>query len=136
MQAKTDFDIVVVGGGIVGLASAYKIAKNHPAVRIGVLEKEDHVAGHQTGHNSGVIHSGLYYKPGSTKAATCMAGRREMIEFAKTHNIPHEVCGKIIVATDEAELPAMDKILQNGQQNGVEGLEQIGPEPSRRSSRS
>jgi L-2-hydroxyglutarate oxidase len=128
MQAKTDFDIVVVGGGIVGLASAYKIAKSHPGVRLAVLEKEDHVAGHQTGHNSGVIHSGLYYKPGSAKAATCMAGRREMIEFAKTHNIPHEICGKIIVATDEAELPAMEKILNNGRQNGVEGLEQIGPD--------
>ncbi len=128
MQAKTDFDIVVVGGGIVGLASAYKIAKSHPGVRIGVLEKEDHVAGHQTGHNSGVIHSGLYYKPGSAKAATCMAGRREMIEFTETHNIPHEICGKLLVATSEAELPAMDKILQNGLQNGVEGLEPIGPE--------
>jgi L-2-hydroxyglutarate oxidase LhgO len=128
MQAKTDFDIVVVGGGIVGLASAYKIAKSHPGVRLAVLEKEDHVAGHQTGHNSGVIHSGLYYKPGSAKAATCMAGRREMIEFAKTHDIPHEICGKIIVATDESELPAMEKILQNGLQNGVEGLEQIGPD--------
>ena len=128
MQAKTDFDIVVVGGGIVGLASAYKIAKSHPQVRIGVLEKEDHVAGHQTGHNSGVIHSGLYYKPGSAKAATCMAGRREMIEFTETHNIPHEICGKLIVATSEAELPAMEKILENGLQNGVEGLEPIGPE--------
>ncbi len=128
MQTRTDFDIVVVGGGIVGLASAYKIAKNHPQVRIGVLEKEDHVAGHQTGHNSGVIHSGLYYKPGSTKAATCMAGRSQMIEFARTHDISHELCGKIIVATDEAELPAMDKLLQNGLQNGVEGIEQIGPQ--------
>jgi len=128
MQAKTDFEIVVVGGGIVGLASAYKIAKSHPGVRIAVLEKEDHVAGHQTGHNSGVIHSGLYYKPGSAKAATCMAGRREMIAFAQTHGIPLEICGKIIVATDEAELPAMEKILQNGRQNGVEGLEQIGPD--------
>jgi L-2-hydroxyglutarate oxidase LhgO len=128
MQAKTDFDIVVVGGGIVGLASAYKIARSHPEVRLAVLEKEDHVAGHQTGHNSGVIHSGLYYKPGSAKAATCMAGRREMIEFARTHNIPHEICGKIIVATDEAELPAMEKLLQNGLQNGVEGIERIGPE--------
>jgi L-2-hydroxyglutarate oxidase LhgO len=128
MQAKTDFDIIVVGGGIVGLASAYKIARGHPGLRIGVLEKEERVAGHQTGHNSGVIHSGLYYKPGSAKAATCMAGRKELIEFAKTHNIPHTICGKIIVATDEAELPAMEKILQNGRQNGVEGLEQIGPD--------
>jgi L-2-hydroxyglutarate oxidase len=128
MQSKTDFDIVVVGGGIVGLATAYKIAVNHPQVRVGVLEKEERVATHQSGHNSGVIHSGLYYKPGSTKAATCMAGRRELREFAQTHNIPHEICGKIIVATSEAELPAMEKILQNGLQNGVEGLAQIGPE--------
>jgi len=128
MQARTDFDIVVVGGGIIGLASAYKIARNHPAVRLVVLEKESRLASHQTGHNSGVIHSGLYYKPGSAKAATCMAGRREMIEFARTHNIPHQICGKIIVATDEAELPALEKILNNGRQNGVEDLEQIGPD--------
>ena len=128
MQSKADFDIIVVGGGIVGLASAYKIALHHPQVRVAVFEKEERVATHQSGHNSGVIHSGLYYKPGSTKAATCMAGRREMIEFARTHNIPHEICGKIIVATDEAELPAMEKIFENGLQNGVEGLEQIGPE--------
>jgi L-2-hydroxyglutarate oxidase LhgO len=128
MQPKIDFDIVIVGGGIVGLASAYKIARSHPGVRIAVLEKEDRVGAHQTGHNSGVIHSGLYYKPGSAKAATCMAGRRELIEFAKMHGIPHEICGKIIVATNEAELPAMEKILQNGLQNGVEGLEQIGPD--------
>ncbi len=128
MQARTDFDIVVVGGGIVGLASAYKIALSHPAVRLAVLEKEDRPATHQTGHNSGVIHSGLYYKPGSTKAATCTAGRRELIEFARTHNIPHDICGKIIVATDESELPALERLFENGRQNGVEGLERIGPD--------
>jgi L-2-hydroxyglutarate oxidase LhgO len=128
MQGKTDFDIIIVGGGIVGLAAAYKIAQNHRGVRVAVLEKEERVAVHQTGHNSGVIHSGLYYKPGSTKAATCMAGREQMIEFARTHNIPHAICGKIIVATDETELPAMEKILQNGRENGVEGLEQIEPD--------
>ena len=128
MQSKTDYDIVIVGGGIVGLASAYKIATSHPGLRLVVLEKEDRLAGHQTGHNSGVIHSGLYYKPGSAKARTCAAGRKELIEFARTHGIPHEICGKIIVATDEAELPAMERIFENGQQNGVEGLERIGPE--------
>ncbi len=128
MQVKTDFDIVVIGGGIVGLASAYKISLAHPGVRIAVLEKEGRLAAHQTGRNSGVIHSGLYYKPGSAKAATCTAGRRELIEFAKTHGIRHDICGKIIVATDPAELPAMERILQNGLQNGVEGLERIGPD--------
>jgi L-2-hydroxyglutarate oxidase len=102
MQSKTDFDIVIVGGGIVGLATAYKLARGRPELRLAVLEKEDRLAGHQTGHNSGVIHSGLYYKPGSAKAATCTAGRKELIEFARTHGIPHEICGKIIVATDEA----------------------------------
>lgn len=125
MQVKTDWDIVVIGGGIVGLASAYKISKAHPSVRIAVLEKEGRLAAHQTGRNSGVIHSGLYYKPGSIKAATCTAGRRELIEFAKTHGIRHDICGKIIVATDKSELPAMDRILQNGLQNGVEGIERI-----------
>jgi L-2-hydroxyglutarate oxidase len=126
MQSKTDYDIVVVGGGIVGLATAYKIARGHPGLRLVVLEKEDRLAGHQTGHNSGVIHSGLYYKPGSAKARTCAAGRKELIEFARTHNIPHEICGKVIVATQEAELPALERIFENGRQNGVEGLERIG----------
>jgi len=128
MRVRTDFDIVVIGGGIVGLASAYKIARAHPEVRIAVLEKESRLAAHQTGRNSGVIHSGLYYKPGSVKAATCAAGRRELIEFARRHEIPHDLCGKIIVATDSSELPAMEKIRQNGLQNGVEGLEEIGPD--------
>ncbi len=128
MQARTDFDIVVIGGGIVGLASAYRIALKQPAVRLAVLEKEERLAAHQTGHNSGVIHSGLYYKPGSSKAQTCTAGRTELIAFAKKHKIPHEICGKIIVATDERELPVMESILQNGLANGVEGIEKIGPE--------
>jgi L-2-hydroxyglutarate oxidase LhgO len=125
---KTDFDIVVVGGGIVGLACAYKIVLAHPRVRIAVLEKEGRLASHQTGRNSGVIHSGLYYKPGSAKAATCTAGRKELIEFAGSHGIRHDLCGKIIVATDPAELPALERIEQNGAQNGVEGLQRIGPD--------
>lgn len=128
MQPKTDFDIVVVGGGIVGLASAHKIAQRHPDVRLVVLEKEDHLAAHQTGHNSGVIHSGLYYKPGSAKAKTCTAGREELISFARRNGIPHDICGKLIVATEPRELPALEEILQRGLANGVEGLEKIGPE--------
>ncbi len=128
MRVRTDFDIVVVGGGIVGLASAYKITRAHPEVRIAVLEKEGRLAAHQTGRNSGVIHSGLYYKPGSAKALACAAGRKELIEFARRHDIPHDLCGKIIVATDSAELLTMEKIRQNGLQNGVEGLEEIGPD--------
>lgn len=131
MRPETDFDIVVIGGGIVGLASAYKLAQRYPNVRLAVLEKEARVASHQTGHNSGVIHSGLYYKPGSSKAKTCAAGRKELIAFADQHKIPHDICGKIIVATDPSELPALERILQNGLANGVEGLEKIGPEQIR-----
>jgi L-2-hydroxyglutarate oxidase len=128
MQSRTDFDIVVVGGGVVGLASAYKLASKHPRVRLAVLEKEDRLAAHQSGRNSGVIHSGLYYQPGSSKAATCNTGRKELIAFAKEHKIAHQICGKVIVATDPRELPAMDRIFSNGSANGVEGIEKIGPE--------
>jgi L-2-hydroxyglutarate oxidase len=128
MKESTDFDIVVVGGGIVGLASAYKIALSHPNIRIAVLEKEEQLAAHQTGHNSGVIHSGLYYKPGSNKAETCAKGRKELVTFAKRCRIPFEICGKIIVATEERELPNMEKIFQNGLENGIEDIEKIGPD--------
>jgi L-2-hydroxyglutarate oxidase len=122
------FDIVIVGGGIVGLASAYKIASSHPDLKIAVMEKEESLASHQTGHNSGVIHSGLYYKPGSAKAKNCTKGRRELVEFAKKYNIPHEICGKIIVATAQKELPHLERIFNNGCENGIEGIEKITPE--------
>jgi len=128
MARKTDFDVVVIGGGIVGLASAYKLVRRQAGIRVCVLEKEDRLAAHQTGHNSGVIHSGLYYKPGSVKAKTCTAGRRELVEFAKEYGIAHEICGKVIVATSERELDRLEAIFQNGKANGVEGLEKIGPE--------
>jgi len=128
MKGSTDFDIIVVGGGIVGLASAYKITLNHPDIRIAVLEKENRLAAHQTGHNSGVIHSGLYYKPGSNKAKTCAAGRKELVAFAKRYRIPYKICGKIIVATEEKELPGLEKIFHNGQENNIEGIEKIGPD--------
>ncbi|HUS73603.1 MAG TPA: L-2-hydroxyglutarate oxidase [Sedimentisphaerales bacterium] len=126
MKQKYDFDIVVIGGGIVGLASAYKIVRNHPGISIAVLEKEDKLAAHQTGHNSGVIHSGLYYKPGSNKAKTCAKGRKELVAFAKEHGIRYEICGKIIIATKEKELTNLEKVFRNGLENEIEGIEKIG----------
>ncbi len=124
-MSTTHYDIIIVGGGIVGLATAYKLQSHHPTKTILVLEKEKEVASHQTGHNSGVIHSGIYYKPGSYKAIKCVEGRRELIDFVKTHDIPHDICGKIIVATEESELAHMHKVFANGVANGVEGIEII-----------
>lgn len=124
-MSTTNYDIIIVGGGIVGLATAYKLTLQHPNKTILVLEKEKEVAAHQTGHNSGVIHSGIYYKPGSYKAIKCVEGRRELMDFVKTHNIPHDLCGKIIVATEESELAHMNKVFANGIANGVEGIEII-----------
>ncbi|KAB1066158.1 L-2-hydroxyglutarate oxidase [Salibacter halophilus] len=121
----TTYDVAVIGGGIVGTASAYKIQKKFPDKKIVLIEKEKHLADHQTGNNSGVIHSGLYYKPGSKKAINCVRGRKELVTFAREHNIPHDVCGKVVVATDEKELPHLDKIFNIGQQNGIEGIEKI-----------
>jgi L-2-hydroxyglutarate oxidase LhgO len=122
-----EYDIIIVGGGIVGLATAYKLTVQHPNKKILVLEKEKKVAAHQTSHNSGVIHSGIYYKPGSYKARNCVAGRRELVQFAKDHKIPHDICGKIIVATHENELAHMNKVYNNGVANGVEDIEIIDP---------
>jgi len=128
MAKQVDFDIVVIGGGIVGLASAYKIWRSHPGISIAVLEKEKQLAAHQTGHNSGVIHSGLYYTPGSNKAKTCADGRKELIAFAEEHNIGCDITGKIIVATHEKELPGLEGIYQTGLENQIEGIERIGPD--------
>ncbi len=120
-----NFDIIIVGGGIVGLATALKLNTLHPNKTVLVLEKEKVVAAHQTGHNSGVIHSGIYYKPGSYKAKNCVVGRRELVQFAKEHKIHHDICGKIIVATHESELAHMNKVYNNGIANGVEDIEII-----------
>jgi L-2-hydroxyglutarate oxidase len=112
----------IIGGGIVGLATAYRLAERFPGAKIRVLEKEPGVGRHQTGHNSGVLHSGLYYKPGSTKARLAVAGIRQMVEFCRDNSIPHEVCGKLVVAADESELPRLKGLLDRGTANGLEGL--------------
>lgn len=119
------FDIAIIGGGIVGAATFYKMQKKYPNLRIVLIEKEDGLANHQTGHNSGVIHSGLYYKPGSLKAKNCIEGRHELVAFAKEHGVDHDVCGKVVVATDESELPHMEKIYNIGLENKIEGLKKL-----------
>lgn len=122
------WDVVIVGGGIVGTATFLKLQSRFPAKRLLLLEKEAVLSDHQTGHNSGVIHSGIYYKPGSAKAKTCAMGRRELVAFAKQHGIKHEVCGKVIVAVDERELPQLEKIHERGMANGIEDLRRINAE--------
>lgn len=121
-----EFDIIIIGGGIVGLATALRLMEQRPDKKILLLEKEGTVASHQTGHNSGVIHSGIYYKPGSLKALNCKRGYNQLIEFCDTHNIAYDLCGKIIVATNKEELPALDNIYNRGQENGLEDLKIIG----------
>ncbi len=128
MNDQKTWDVVIVGGGIVGAATMYKLQTRFPAKRILLLEKEPHLADHQTGNNSGVIHSGIYYKPGSYKAKNCVQGRRELVAFAKQHGIAHDICGKIIVAMEPDEVPRLDKIWERGQLNGIEDMERIGPE--------
>lgn len=129
--AEGPFDVAIVGGGIVGLATALGFTERAPGRKLVVLEKEAEVGFHQTGHNSGEIHSGIYYRPGSAKAATCAEGRRLLVAFCGRHEIPHEICGKLIVATRESELPRLRELLSYGEANGVEGVAEIGPEEIR-----
>ena len=112
-------EIAIIGGGIVGLATAYELTRQFPKRSLIVLEKENELAFHQTGHNSGVLHSGIYYKPGSLKAINCRDGKLQMEQFCREQSIPFEICGKVIVAVDESELPAMQGIYDRGQANGV-----------------
>ena len=114
MSAQKKYDISIIGGGIVGLASAYKLQKKYPTLKIAVFEKESSLATHQTGRNSGVIHSGLYYRPGSYRALNCVNGRKQIVAFAKKYQISHEVCGKIVVATHKDELSRLAQIRDNG----------------------
>lgn len=120
------FDLAIVGAGVVGLATAYKYQTKYPEARIAIFEKEGKVAAHQTGRNSGVIHSGIYYKPGSHKALNCVDGRKQLVAFAKEHNVAHDVCGKIILAVNDGERDALLRIYRRGQENKIEGIELIG----------
>ncbi|AHM58573.1 FAD dependent oxidoreductase [Flammeovirgaceae bacterium 311] len=117
--------VTIIGGGIVGLATGLQLLRRNPGLQLRLLEKENILAAHQTGHNSGVIHSGIYYKPGSLKALNCIRGYNMLLEFCRQEHIPHELCGKIIVATSPAELPQLDMIYQRGIQNGLEGLKKL-----------
>ncbi len=130
MNSKS-FDFILVGAGIVGLATAYKLQVKFPKSTIAVLEKEPEIGLHQTGRNSGVIHSGIYYKPGSFKAKNCNNGRKQLVNFAREHHIKHDVCGKIIVATKKNELPVLDTIYDNGIKNKTEGIRFLNSEEIR-----
>jgi L-2-hydroxyglutarate oxidase LhgO len=122
------FDVVIIGAGIVGLAVAMAFTRRFPRLRLAVLEKEDGLARHQTGHNSGVIHSGIYYKPGSVKAQTCVSGAGAMVRFCREYGIPHRICGKVIVAGTREELSPLEELYRRGQINGLTGLRMLTPE--------
>ena len=116
------YDVVVIGGGIIGLATSMKLTQDFPRLKVAVLEKEKEVAQHQTGHNSGVIHSGIYYKPGSLKAYNCVTGSRDLIDFCDANNIRYELCGKVIVAINEKELKALETLNERGTTNTSAGM--------------
>jgi L-2-hydroxyglutarate oxidase len=122
------YDLTIIGAGIIGLATALRITESYPRTRLLIIDKEPAIAQHQTGHNSGVIHSGLYYRPGSLKARLCVSGRKALMAFCDENGIPYEICGKVVVATSQEELPRLDELHRRGIANGLEGLEMIGAE--------
>ena len=117
------YDITIVGAGIVGLATAVQLKALNPSLKVVIIEKEAHISAHQTGHNSGVIHSGLYYKPGSLKAKNCIEGYHMLVDFCKQESVPFEICGKVVVATNEDEIPLLQNLYDRGLENGLEGIE-------------
>ena len=127
-MSQTTWDVIVIGGGILGLSTAVEITRRHPRKRVLVLEKEAGVGRHQSLHNSGVIHAGLYYRPGSLKAKTCVEGAAAMVRFAQEHGVDHEICGKVVVATEEAEIPRLEELHRRGAANGIENIAVLGPE--------
>ena len=130
-MSDSRYNVIIIGGGVVGLGVALEITRRFPHLRLLLVEKEDRVARHQSGHNSGVIHSGVYYKPGSLKARLCVTGAAAMVEFCREHGIAHNVCGKVIVATRADELPRLKELRKRGEANGLTGLRLIGAEELR-----
>jgi (S)-2-hydroxyglutarate dehydrogenase len=128
---QQNFDILVIGAGIVGLSAAMEATHRFPQLRLAVLEKENAPARHQSGHNSGVIHSGIYYRPGSLKARLCVEGAAAMVKFCRRHGIACEICGKVIAATEQAELPRLEELRRRGTANGLQGVRELGPEQLR-----
>ncbi|HEY1360263.1 MAG TPA: FAD-dependent oxidoreductase, partial [Thermoleophilaceae bacterium] len=127
-EPPAEVDVAVVGAGILGLAVARELRARHPRLSVAVLERAERIARHQTGHNSGVIHAGIYYAPGSLKARLCVEGAAELYRFCEEHGVPVERCGKLIVARDESELPALDELERRGSANRVPGLRRLGSE--------
>ncbi|MCK6617890.1 MAG: L-2-hydroxyglutarate oxidase [Cyclobacteriaceae bacterium] len=123
-----EYDVIIIGGGIVGLATAYQILQHNPGIKLTLIEKETEVARHQTGNNSGVIHSGIYYKPGSLKARNCIGGYNQLLRFCEQYGVRYELCGKIIVATSGAEIPLLKNLYNRGIENGLTGLRMLGKE--------
>ncbi len=127
LDLNMTYDVIVIGGGIVGLATALKIKQGNPTLKLLIIEKETKVAQHQTGHNSGVIHSGLYYKPGSLKATNCIRGYEMLLDFCRNEDIKHDLCGKIVVATRPEQVPILDGLFERGKQNGLDGFKMLNP---------
>ena len=125
------FDVIIIGAGIVGLATGLKLLEKNPKIRLAILEKENGISKHQTGNNSGVIHAGVYYKPGSLKAINCTTGYQMLVDFCARENINYELCGKIIVATRKEELPRLEKLHQRAIQNGLKKTQRIRQEEIR-----
>jgi (S)-2-hydroxyglutarate dehydrogenase len=125
---QSNYDIIIIGAGAVGLATAYHLISIYPKYKIAVLEKESDVAAHQTGNNSGVIHSGIYYKPGSLKAINCKKGYEVLLDFCNKYNVKHEICGKVVVATRNEEKKALENIFKRGLENGLNGIKKISSE--------
>ena len=123
--------VAIIGGGIVGLATAHQILLRYPATKLLLLEKEDGPGRHQTGHNSGVLHCGLYYKPGSARARLAVTGIRRMVAFCEQHGVPYDLCGKTVIATEPEEIPRLHALFERGVANGLEGLRLLGPEQVR-----